>query len=50
MSREEMIFDKEKLLEVFDETSQSGKDPVRTKRGELGPASEILSELPDQSN
>ncbi len=40
MSREEMIFDKEKLLSVFDETVNSGKDPVRTHRGELGPASE----------
>lgn len=50
LSREEMIFDKEKLLEVFDETTQSGKDPVRTKRGTLGPASEILVDLPDESS
>ncbi|MFO1064434.1 MAG: NADH-quinone oxidoreductase subunit I [Pirellulales bacterium] len=40
MSREEMTFDKEKLLSVFDETKDSGKDPVRTHRGILGPASE----------
>ncbi|MEI8212772.1 MAG: NADH-quinone oxidoreductase subunit I [Planctomycetota bacterium] len=40
MTREEMIFDKEKLLSVFDDTSQSGNDPVRTNRGALGPASE----------
>ena len=44
MSREEMVFDREKLLEVYDQTSGSGKDPVRTKRGVLGPASDILKE------
>ncbi len=41
-SREEMIYDKEKLLQVFDETSKSPKDPVRTHRGELGMASEEI--------
>jgi NADH-quinone oxidoreductase subunit I len=41
-SREEMLFDREKLLSIYDETVQSGKDPVRTRRGELGPASEVL--------
>ncbi len=40
MTREQMIFDKEKLLSVFDETVDSGKDPVRTRRGPLSPASE----------
>ncbi|MCY3012067.1 MAG: NADH-quinone oxidoreductase subunit I [Planctomycetota bacterium] len=40
MTREEMIFDKEKLLSVFDKTIQTGQDPVRTNRGALGPASE----------
>jgi NADH-quinone oxidoreductase subunit I len=40
LNREEMIFDKEKLLSVFDETVKSGKDPVRTSSGKLGPASE----------
>jgi NADH-quinone oxidoreductase subunit I len=40
MSREEMRFNKEKLLSVYDETVQSGQDPVRTHRGPLGPASE----------
>lgn len=39
-SREEMLFDREKLLEVFDKTSVKPSDPVRTKRGILGPASE----------
>ena len=41
MSREEMMFDKEKLLSVFDETVKGGKDPIRTRSGRLGPASEL---------
>jgi NADH-quinone oxidoreductase subunit I len=41
-SREEMVFDREKLLSVYDETIQGGKDPARTTRGTLGPASESL--------
>jgi NADH-quinone oxidoreductase subunit I len=41
MSREEMMFDKEKLLSVFDQTTRTGTDPVRTTRGKLGPASEL---------
>ena len=40
LSREQMIFDKEKLLSVFDRTTTSGSDPVRTKAGDLGAASE----------
>ena len=47
MSREELIFDKEKLLSVFDETSKAGLDPVRTNRGELGPASEKSNQSAD---
>src|SRR5438874_10827923 len=39
-SREEMMFDKEKLLSMFDKTVQSGKDPVRTRSGTLSIASE----------
>jgi NADH-quinone oxidoreductase subunit I len=39
LSREQMTFDKDKLLSVYDETMKSGKDPMRTRRGELGPAS-----------
>ncbi len=38
LSREEMMFDKEKLLSVFDNTKTT--DPVRTKGGRLGVASE----------
>lgn len=41
MTRQEMIFDKDKLLKVFDDTVNSGNDPIRTNRGELGPASEV---------
>jgi len=40
LSREEMMFDKEKLLSVFDETVKMGKDPVRTHRGRLSISSE----------
>jgi NADH-quinone oxidoreductase subunit I len=40
LSREEMVFDKEKLLSVFDTTVAAGTDPVRTHAGTLGPASE----------
>jgi NADH-quinone oxidoreductase subunit I len=40
LSREEMMFDKEKLLSVFDETVKAGTDPVRTHRGPLSVASE----------
>jgi NADH-quinone oxidoreductase subunit I len=40
MSREEMMFDKEKLLSVFDETVKAGTDPIRSRAGILGVASE----------
>jgi NADH-quinone oxidoreductase subunit I len=40
LSREQMVFDKEKLLSVFDTTTKAGTDPVRTHGGRLGPASE----------
>jgi NADH-quinone oxidoreductase subunit I len=41
LSREEMMFDKEKLLSVFDRTVAAGTDPVRTGRGRLGTASDL---------
>lgn len=44
LSREQMIFDKEKLLGVFDHTVKAGTDPVRTRSGVLGPASETPPE------
>ena len=44
-SREEMLFDREKLLSVYDETVDSGKDPVRTQSGELGPASTLTEPM-----
>ena len=40
LSREEMMFDKEKLLSVFDQTKALPKDPVRTRAGALSCASE----------
>ena len=41
LSREEMIFDKEKLLSVWDQTTKAGTDPVRTGAGHYGPAAEL---------
>lgn len=41
LSREEMVFDKEKLLSVFDQTKTRPKDPIRTRSGPLGPAAEL---------
>lgn len=41
LTRQDMLFDKEKLLNVFDETKDHPKDPVRTHRGRLGPAAEF---------
>ena len=40
LSREQMVFDKEKLLSVFDQTAHAGKDPIRTQAGPLSCASE----------
>lgn len=44
LSREEMMFDKEKLLSVFDKTVKDGTDPIRTTGGRLGTASELPAE------
>src|SRR5947207_16027757 len=44
-TREEMVFTKDKLLDVYDKTKDNPKDPIRTGRGKLGPASEF-KELP----
>jgi NADH-quinone oxidoreductase subunit I len=41
LSREEMMFDKEKLLSVFDHTVAAGTDPIRTRSGPLSVASEL---------
>ena len=49
MSREEMMFDKEKLLSVFDRTIKAGTDPVRTNRGRLGTASELIPNTPPRA-
>ena len=40
-TRDEMLYDKEKLLQVYDITKDDPKDPIRTGRGRLGPASEL---------
>lgn len=45
LSRQEMLFDKEKLLSVYDQTVAAGTDPNRTTRGRLGPASEKTAEV-----
>lgn len=45
LSRKEMLFDKEKLLSVFDYTTKAGTDPIRTHRGRLGVASETANEV-----
>jgi NADH-quinone oxidoreductase subunit I len=37
-----MIFDREKLLSIYDKTAAAGTDPVRTHRGVLGPASDVV--------
>ena len=44
LSREQMVFDKEKLLSVFDQTTKAGTDPVRTRAGRLSVASEAPPE------
>lgn len=43
-SREQMIFDKDKLLSIFDQTKDNPRDPIRTQRGRLGCASELIQE------
>jgi len=44
-SRKEMMYDREKLLAVYDQTVGAGKDPIRTHTGRLGPASDIVTTL-----
>jgi NADH-quinone oxidoreductase subunit I len=44
-SRQEMLFDREKLLSIYDQTVASGHDPKRTRAGVLGPASHIVTTL-----
>lgn len=43
LSRQEMMYDKEKLLSVYDQTKDSGKDPIRTHKGKLGHASDFTN-------
>jgi len=46
LNRQEMQFDREKLLGIYDQTAKTGIDPVRTHCGALGPASKIAVPLP----
>lgn len=41
LSRQEMLFDKDKLLSIYDQTSKNPTDPPRTHRGALSGCSEI---------
>jgi len=42
-TRESLNLNKEKLLEIYDQTKDNPKDPIRTARGLLGPAAEFAS-------
>ncbi len=44
-TRDELMYNKDKLLNVFDETKNNFRDPIRTRRGKLGPAAQF-EELP----
>jgi NADH-quinone oxidoreductase subunit I len=44
-SREELVYDREKLLSIYDQTKDNPRDPIRTQRGRLGPAS-AFQDLP----
>jgi NADH-quinone oxidoreductase subunit I len=44
-TRDELYYNKNKLLDVYDETKNDPRDPVRTRRGKLGPAADF-GELP----
>jgi NADH-quinone oxidoreductase subunit I len=50
LSRQEMMFDKEKLLSVFDKTVADGTDPIRTKRGPLSISSEPYNNQAPRAN
>lgn len=40
-TRDALLYTKDKLLDVYDQTKDNPRDPVRTGRGKLGPASEL---------
>ena len=40
-SRADLLYDRQKLLGVYDRTKNDPRDPVRTRRGILGPAAEF---------
>ena len=35
------MYNREKLLDVFDKTKDDPRDPLRTRRGKLGPAADF---------
>jgi NADH-quinone oxidoreductase subunit I len=41
-TRAAMVFNKEALLGIYDKTKDNPVDPVRTRRGRLGPAAEFV--------
>jgi NADH-quinone oxidoreductase subunit I len=40
-TREELYYNKNKLLDIYDETKNDPRDPIRTRRGKLGPAADF---------
>jgi len=40
-TRAELMYNKDKLLDIYDETKDDVRDPLRTRRGRLGPAAEF---------
>ena len=45
-SRADLLYDREKLLGVYDRTKNDPRDPVRTRLGILGPAAEFPAPFP----
>jgi NADH-quinone oxidoreductase subunit I len=50
LSREEMMFDKEKLLSVYDQTTRAGTDPIRTRSGALSVAALPATVVPSEGS
>jgi NADH-quinone oxidoreductase subunit I len=49
-TRDDLVFDREKLLDIYDQTKDNPKDPVRTHRGVLGPAAEVVGPVGPVAN
>jgi NADH-quinone oxidoreductase subunit I len=41
-TRESLNLNRERLLEIYDQTKDNPRDPIRTRRGKLGPAAEFV--------